>query len=105
MARVIKLKRNDTWLITGTRTDSAGDPVSLSGNTVAAQMKFGDTVITLDATVTDAAAGEYQLEKAASGTDVALLPYQCDVEFISGSSVASSETFTVVVEEDITNAS
>jgi len=99
----VNVKRGDTLALDCTRTDSAGSAVSLAGVSIAAKMRRGSTEITLTASATDEAAGEFRLSALATTTDDWVLGvYDCDVEFTNGATVASSQTFQVNVVEDVT---
>lgn len=101
----LRVSRGDTLTLTGTRTDAAGNAVSLVGTTVACEMVRGGTRLTLDCTVTDAAAGQWQATRtAAEMADVALGLWRSDVQFTSDAGVTSTETFSIEVAEDITGA-
>lgn len=99
------VKRGDTLALSCTRTDSNGDPVTLTGSGAATMKARRGTEIDLTYTVISAAAGTFRLSATAAATATWKLGvYRCDVEFTSGSTVASTETFLIHVEEDITNA-
>lgn len=101
----LKAKVGDTFSLACTRTDAAGDAVSLTGVTIAAQLRRGSTAVDLVPAPVDAAAGIFTLTKAAADTASWQLGiWSCDVEFTAGGIVASSETFNVLVEEDVTRA-
>lgn len=105
MAVAFDVKRGDTLTLNCTRTDSAGNPVSLSGSGAATMRRRNGAAISLTYTVIDAGAGTFRLSAPASATDDwALGVYLCDVEFTTGAVVASTETFLIKVVEDITNA-
>lgn len=103
----ITAKRGDTLTISGTRTDAAGNAVSLAGVTVASEMKRNGTTQSLTATTIDAASGTFRLTLDAA-TTATLNPglWHSDVEFtdVSGQ-VISTDTFTIELVTDITNAS
>lgn len=98
-----RAKRGDTFFLTVTRMDDAGAVVNLTGTTVAAKMRSGAAEITLTAQVTNAAGGTVALSAAAAATEL-WTPglYNCDVEFTTGADVTSSDTFRVLVVEDVT---
>lgn len=101
---LIRAKRGDTFRLACVWTDVAGDPVTLSGVTIASQLKGFGSTITLGSAKTDEGAGEFQLTADAATTE-AWVPgvYKCDVEFTSGvDGVMSSETFLVEIVEDVT---
>lgn len=102
---VVRLKRGDTWTLECVRTDEDGVPVNLAGMTIASEIVGGSVRKSLLPTVTDAAAGAFTLTLQPADTETLPLDlFRGDVEFIASGAVTSSETFRIVVEEDITNA-
>lgn len=101
----VQAKRGDTLILACTRTDAAGDPVDLTGQTITSQMKYLDESINLSVLVTDAAAGTLELFVSAAAMENASIGrYSCDVEFDTGTRIISTETFYINVLEDITIA-
>lgn len=103
----INFKRGDTLTIECTRRDADGTPVDLTGLTIASKVRNGGFEDTLTVTVVDAGAGTFTLAQTATLT--ALWPISaewsdmlCDVEFVDGANVVSSETFAINVLADIT---
>lgn len=102
---IIGVKRGDSLQIDGTRTDSAGQAEPLSGVTVEAEMVRGSTRQALTGSVVSAAAGTFRLTLGASTTaGLAVGSWDCDVQFTAGGVVASSETFQIVIVQDVTGA-
>lgn len=102
----LQAKRGDTFTITGTRTDSAGDPVDLTGTTITAQMRRYDTVINLTCDTLNAAGGTFTLSADEAVTALwSLGQYEVDVQFVEGLDTISTETFLVTILKDITLAS
>ena len=104
----INFKRGDTFSLDCTRKDSGGTAINLTGYTITSSVKMGGSFSdTLTVTVTDAAAGQFTLTKAAASTaswpisseDSTVL---CDVQFVLAGVIKSSETFSIYVVEDIT---
>lgn len=100
-------KRGDTFSLTCVWRDSLGTPINISGYTIASQVRTDTFVDTLVITVTDAVNGAFTVTKAAPFTALwPLTSYQssllCDIEFSIGGVVVSSETFEIVVSQDIT---
>jgi len=98
-------KQGDTldWVINLTDT---GSPVDITDWSVRAQIRQGDTLIfNLTVTVVDAANGLFRLSATAAQTDTwSAGSHSCDVEFTDDSSnVFSTETFNVVILEDISH--
>jgi hypothetical protein len=98
-------KQGDTldWVINLTDT---GSPVDLTDWSIRAQIRQGDTLIfNLTVTVVDAANGLFRLSATAAQTDTwSAGSHSCDVEFTDDSSnVFSTETFNVVILEDISH--
>lgn len=104
MAVSFTVKRGDTLTLDCTRTDSAGNAVSLTGVTGAAKMRSRrGTEITLTFAVVSAPAGTFTLSATAAATATwETGAYLCDVEFTAGAVVASTDTFSVNVIGDIT---
>lgn len=101
----ISVKRGDTLRIDGTRTDSTGTAVSLSGTTVEAEMVRGSLRETLTTAVISAAAGTFRLTLDAADTaDLQIGMWDCDVQFTGGGIVSSTETFQITIVADITGA-
>jgi len=102
---LIRAKRGDTFSLTGTRTDSAGNPVSLGGVSIAAQLRRDGVAIDLTTSVVDAGQGTFRLTAPSADTETWTLGiYECDVEFTAGAVVESTETFAVQIVEDVTRA-
>ena len=101
-------KRGDTLSLSAVWLDSNNDPVDLTGYTVESQVRAVGFVDDLTVTITDATAGEFVL--SATATDTSMWPVTssqssrsfCDIQFTIAGIVVSSETFQVVVVEDIT---
>lgn len=99
-----RAKRGDPFLLTVTRRDDAGAIVNLSGMTAASKMRSGLAEIVLDAQVTNPAGGVVTLSASAAATAL-WTPglYSSDVEYrVDGLSIGSSETFEILVVEDVT---
>jgi len=101
----INLKQGDTvdWVVT---LNEGGAPVDITSWTIRAQIRSGDTLIfTLTVTVIDASAGQFRLSATPAQSDLwAAGSHSCDIEFTDDSSnVFSTETFKVVVIEDISH--
>ena len=94
-------KRGDTFLLAGTRADKSGNPVVITGMTITSKVRRVAYQQALVVTITDPANGAFSLSQADTSTwPIGTL--FCDVQFISGSTTVSSETFKIVVEEDVT---
>jgi hypothetical protein len=104
----INFKRGDTFSLDCTRKDSGGTAINLTGYTITSSVKMGGSFSdTLTVTVTNAAAGQFTLTKAAANTASWPIstddsPLLCDVQFVLSGTVKSSETFEIDVVEDIT---
>jgi hypothetical protein len=95
------IKRGDTLTLSCTRRNGAGVPVVLTGMTITAKVRFRTFQQSLVVTVTDPVTGEFTLSSTTTSTwPVATL--RCDVQFIFGSTTTSSQTFLIVVDEDVT---
>ena len=98
-------KQGDTleWVITLTENDVAVDITSWS---IRAQIRNNDTLIaSLTVTKTTAASGIFSVTATPAQTDSWTAgAHQCDIEFTDGSGeVFSTETFSVIVQEDISH--
>lgn len=102
----LTFKRGDTIAINGARTDAAGDPVDLSGVDISCEMKRNQDTQAVSTSLSNGGTGglfTLLISPAASiGLDVGY--WLCDVKF-DGGGVFTSETFTISVEERITDAS
>jgi len=118
MARMQKIpfKRGDTFDMALTWVEPDGTtPKDLTGVTIKSEVRAGVFTDELTVTVTDAAAGEFSLTRAFADTEDwpltqptvgAALPAQmfCDVQFTEAGVRVSSDTFEIIVLEDITDA-
>lgn len=101
-------KRGDTFSLTCTWTDSLGTAINLTGYTFKSQVRATSFVDTLTVTVTDAANGVFTIAATATATanwpvtDSLSSKLFCDIQFTNGTTVTSTETFQIVVVEDIT---
>ena len=101
-------KTGDTLSLTCTFTDSNGDAIDLTSYTLASKVKATGFEDTLTVTVTDATAGIVVISATATAT--ASWPVStssksylyCDIQLTLGEVVQSTETFQIVVVEDIT---
>ena len=101
-------KRGDTLSLTCTWKDPTGTAIDLTGYTVESQVRAVNFVDNLLVTVTDATNGQFTISATATSTanwpstNSAASRLFCDVQFTTGSVVVSTETFQIVVLEDIT---
>jgi len=98
-------KQGDTldWVVTLTE---GGAAVDITSWTIRAHIRNSDTLIdALTVTVIDAANGQIRLSATPAETDLySAGTHECDIEFTDASSnVFSTETFAVVVVEDISH--
>lgn len=107
ITKSINFKRGDTLSMTCQRLTAAAAPFNLVGYTVAATVRNGAFNQALTVSVTDPSLGQFTLSQTSTNTalwpvsdDDASVMY-CDIQFTSGS-VESTETFKVIVQEDIT---
>lgn len=100
----VTVKQGDSleWVVT---VSEAGTGVDISAWSIRAQIRQGDTLIAnLTVTKTAAGSGVFSLTATATQTDAwSAGTHKCDVEFTDGSDVFSTETFDVVVLEDISH--
>ncbi len=105
----LSFKRGDTFKrdikLTDPNNDDAAIPIT--GWTIKAQLRYGGLLAAeLEVIITDDVEGEFTLRLLPAVTEE-LDPrtYKCDVEFVMlDTSKVSSQTFNVVVEEDVTSA-
>jgi len=101
-------KKGDTLSYSCSWKDSAGTAINLTGYTIKSQVRAVGFVGDLTATVTNAANGLFTLSATATQTaawpitDGAASQVFCDIQFTIGSVVVSSETFQIIVIQDIT---
>jgi len=101
-------KRGDTLSLSCQWLDSNEDPIDLTGYTIDCQVRAVGFVDTLAVVVTNAALGQFVLFSGATLTESWPVTSSqasrlfCDVQFTQGPIVVSSETFQVIVLEDIT---
>jgi hypothetical protein len=104
MALTVRHKRGDTFQYEATLRDGSGVAISLAGWTIKSQVRDrdGDLLSAAVVTVTNAAAGEYQVVIA----DTRHWPIRAvnwDIEYKDSSNVVrSTETITVNVIQDVT---
>lgn len=98
----IPFKRGDTFLVEGSVSDNAV-PVDLTGWTIRSQVRNGEALVAdLGVTITNAAAGQYQLTKNDT-TSWPVKDLSCDIEYTTDSGqIVSTETFTISCKADVT---
>jgi len=107
ITKSINFKRGDSLILECQRLTVGLTAFSLLGYTIAATVRNGAFNQALTVVVTNASLGQFSLLQTATNT--ALWPVSddddsvmyCDIQFTSGS-VESTETFRIVVQEDIT---
>lgn len=100
-------KKGDTFTLICVWKDSVGNPVNLTGYTIASQVRSIGFVDNLSVTILDAAQGRFSVSRNAANTSDwpasnSISRVFCDIQFTINSTVSSSQTFEVVVLEDIT---
>jgi hypothetical protein len=103
---ILKFKRGDTITILGVRTDADGATVDLSGVTISCEMKQNQTTQAVTtAIVGGGTAGDFRLSlSAAASLNLAVGDWLCDVKFASPA-IFTTDTFTIEIQERITDAS
>jgi hypothetical protein len=107
ITKSINFKRGDTLSMTCQRLTAAAAAFNLVGYTMAVTVRNGGFSQALTVTVTNASLGQFTLSQTATNTAVWPISddddsvMYCDIQFTSGS-VESTETFKIVVREDIT---
>ena len=107
ITKSINFKRGDTLSLTCQRLTAALAAFNLTGYTIAATVRNGGFSQSLSVSMSSPTTGQFTLSQTATNT--ALWPVSdsddsvmyCDIQFTSGS-VESTETFKIVVQEDIT---
>lgn len=101
-------KAGDTFSLNARWVDRTNNPISLLGYTIKSQVRAVNFVDTLVVTITNASLGLFTLTRAATSTVTWPVTTSqesrlfCDVQFTTGSVVASTETFQIIVLQDIT---
>lgn len=111
----LAIKKGDTFSALCQRVDQNGNPVNISGYTITSRVRSTTgfsgnlTVVvvtpaqgqfSINATAT--ATASWPVCKSIDGTITEKNFLYCDVQYVSGSTVESSETFTLQVFEDVT---
>lgn len=107
ITKSINFKRGDTFSLACQRLTAALAAFNLTGYSILATVRNGGFSEALIVSMPDPTTGQFVLSQTASNT--ALWPVSdddkstmyCDIEFTSGS-VESTETFKIIVQEDIT---
>ena len=101
-------KKGDTLSYSCSWKDSTGTAINLTGYTIASQVRATGFVGNLTVTITDAVNGLFTLSATATQTatwpvtDGASSRVFCDIQFTLGAVVVSTETFQIIVVQDIT---
>ncbi len=100
----LAVKQGDTLHVQGERLDDEGQPVSITGSTINAQLRHGNDVHTLQCEIVDGEAGTFTLYAPAAATaDWPAKSYRFDVEFVSADGdVDSTVTRRFRVDRDNT---
>ena len=99
---MIDIKRGDTLGFYANLTDTAGEPLTGKAAVLRSQVRtsFGTLLAELPITEDSETPGRYYLradtEEWPTGTHL------CDIELAEGGVVSSTETFKVLVKEDVT---
>lgn len=105
---IIYHKKGDTLSYSCSWKDSAGVAINLTGYTINSQVRATSFVGTLTTTITSAVNGLFTLSATATETatwpvtDGALSSLFCDVQFTVGAVVVSTDTFQIIIAQDIT---
>lgn len=111
----LSIKKGDTFSALCQRVDQNGSPVNLTGYTISSKVKSVDgfsqdlsVVIITPATgqfsisATATATTSWPVCKSIDGTPTNKNILYCDVQYVNGTTVESSETFALQVFEDVT---
>jgi hypothetical protein len=101
-------KRGDTLSLSCEWKDDEGDPIDITSITIASKVRSGTFSDDLVVTKTNSVLGQFTVTLPAA--DTALWPVTkaafnrmfCDIQTTTGSTVLSTDTFEIVVVEDIT---
>lgn len=107
MTAQLTIKRGDDFRMDISLTDpnNNNDPVDITGWTIRSQVRRGKNLTAeLTVAIIDAANGQFRLTAPASATETWKVDtHKCDIEFTQPAiGVTSSETFEVIVSEDVT---
>lgn len=111
----LTVKKGDTFSVLCQRTNESGTPLSISGLTITSSVRStGGFSAALSTAVVNASLGQFTIG-ATSGQTSTWPVYQsmdgtvakgnilyCDVQYSSAGVIESTETFQILVEEDIT---
>jgi len=105
MTCIQPIKRGDTFTVACTYKED-GEPASVAPYTIKAQVRNsrGELTQELQVVKADQSISVGQFALLAGNIDWTPGQYQCDIEFSSGSSVRSTQTFSIPVIQDITRA-
>jgi hypothetical protein len=111
----LSIKKGDTFTALCQRVDSNGTPVNISGYTITSRVRsiggFSEalTVVVVTPSIgqfslnaTSTATASWPVCKAIDGAVTEKNFLYCDVQYLNGATVESSETFTLQVFEDVT---
>ncbi len=104
MSSFIDFKRGDTFEIAG-QLFSNGSPIDITGYTIRSHVRYKDNLVkNLTSSITDAAAGKYQVSATALETSVwPVYNLTMDIEFTDTTpKVFSTETITIRMIKDET---
>ncbi len=107
---LLNAKRGDSWNVTFTYTDAAGDPIQLTGADARLQVRKNSNTVLLSATVgsgltIDEANGIVSLSTDLPQTmPIGRYPFDLEITYASGI-VESTDTIYLKVEEDISRDS
>ena len=105
VTKIIQVKRGDSFRLECAWTDPAGAARSLVDVSVASWLKRGPSIIVLTYEAISAADGTFALSIPQVDIDnLTEGSWICDVEFTVNGRVESTETFSVYVFQDVTNA-
>jgi hypothetical protein len=99
---MIAIKRGDTLGFYATLTDTAGEPLSGKAELLRSQVRTSLGALVAELTISEDGntPGRYFLR-----ADTAEWPtgmHRCDIELADGGVISSTETFEVLVKEDVT---
>ena len=101
----VSVKRGDTFLLRCRWEEADGSPRPLSFVSVASWLKRGFEILPLVVNITNVGDGAFTLSIPMEDIDdLRAGNWLCDVEFTKSGLVESTETFSVIVIPDITNA-
>jgi hypothetical protein len=105
MSVSIQAIRGDTFALRCARVDAAGNPFSVTNATIRSDVANQSARISLSVVKSVSETGVFDLRlPAESIANFTVGLWLCDVEFVQNGTIQSTERFSIIVEQDVTNA-